>query len=131
MTTSLNLNISNAYVLTTNSYESYLDEINSTKTSVENYYTIYNTKTIEINTIVSSTDINEYENNFTTTYNEIVNDKNQIVLSLKSQEQKVKDLKLDILTKYQNNQITRNDYGLIKTKLDLLEQKINSSILDL
>ena len=129
--TSLNLNISNAYVLTTNSYESYLDEINSTKTSVENYYTIYNTKTIEINTIVSSTDINEYENNFTTTYNEIVNDKNQIVLSLKSQEQKVKDLKLDILTKYQNNQITRNDYGLIKTKLDLLEQKINSSILDL
>ena len=129
--TSLNLNITKAYVLTTNSYENYLEEINNTKTSVENYHTIYNTKTIEIDAIVSNTDVNEYENNFTTTYNEIVNNKRQIVLSLKSQEQKVKDLQLWILTKYQNNKITKNDYGLIKTKLDLLEQKINSSILDL
>ena len=131
LTTTFSINITQAYVLSNSSYENYLDEINWTKTDINNYVSFYSSKTTEIEWIVSDTNVDSYSSNFSDKYNEISTNKTTIINWLKSQIAKIETLQATILEKYQDNQISVNDYWTFKTKLELLENTLNSSIIDL
>ena len=125
------LNIVNWYSLSTTSYNSYLSSLESDKTILNDYLKFYNDNSLLIEEVFTNYNTWSLLNEMNVLYENAFQDKSIIIQNLESQKAELSTLYATLEDKYQNNLLTLSDYGIIKSKLDILKNQINSAIVDI